>query len=226
MTEKTPWQRDPDMKRRARHQFDAWAHRYDRSLLNYFLFEPSYLVLMEEIALWRAEHDRPFRVLDVGSGTGTFAGLVSASSHPARIVGLDYAANMCVQARSKTLERCVGRHPAFVNGDSEHLPFADGSFDVVTCANSFHHYPHQEEVVVEMTRVLAPGGRLIVIDGFRDCVVGWFVFDVVIDRIEKNVHHVPWTAMHRYFENAGFRRIRRRKFNFWFPAFATIGERE
>ncbi|NOT02335.1 MAG: methyltransferase domain-containing protein [Phycisphaerales bacterium] len=214
------------MKRRARHQFDAWAQRYDRSLLNHFLFEPSYLVLMEEIARWHAEHGRTSRVLDVGSGTGTFAGLVAESAHPARIIGLDYAANMCVRASAKSRDSAESRRPAFVNGDSEHLPFADGSFDLITCANSFHHYPHQQEVVVEMKRVLAPGGRLIIIDGFRDCVIGWFVFDVVIDHIEKNVHHVPWTAMHAYFEAAGFRDIRRRKFNFWFPAFATIADRE
>ena len=55
-----------------------------------------------------------------------------------------------------------------VQGDSERLPFATGSFDFVTCTNSFHHYPRQNRAVVEMHRVLRPGGRLLIIDGYRD----------------------------------------------------------
>ena len=37
----------------------------------------------------------------------------------------------------------------------------------MTCANSFHHYPHQDLAVREMRRVLRPGGRLILVDGYR-----------------------------------------------------------
>ena len=61
-----------------------------------------------------------------------------------------------------------------MQGDSERLPFATGTFDVVTCANSFHHYPHQDRAVAEMHRVLQPGGRLMLIDGYRDAPWGWF----------------------------------------------------
>ena len=112
----------------------------------------------------------------------------------------------------------------FAAGDSEHLPFADASFDLITCSNSFHHYPHQQAVVSEMRRLLRPGGRLIVIDGFRDNVIGWFVFDVIITRVEKDVYHAPWSVMHEYFVRAGLTNIRRRKVNLWFPLLATIGD--
>lgn len=214
-----------EMKGRAQAQFDAWAGAYDRSLLNHFLFRPSYITLLEEVARWHREHPRAFRVLDIGCGTGTMAGLVARSPWPVSVVGLDYAARMCATADAKARSAGLADRANFVNGDSEHLPFADEAFDVITCSNSFHHYPHQRAVVAEMHRLLAPRGRLIIIDGFRDCAIGWFVFDVIINHIEKQVYHAPWPVMHEHFEHAGFRDIRRRKFNFLFPAFATIGDK-
>jgi len=228
------------IKSQARRQFEDWAQNYDRSLLNRFLFQPCYLMLAEEIWRWHDRHRRPFRLLDVGCGTGTLAGLLSGTELPLRAVGLDYSPAMCAEAARKAAglllkveasthgDDGVGHgasdRPGFVAGDSEHLPFADASFDIVTCSNSFHHYPHQRTVVREMRRVLRPGGLLLVLDGFRDNVVGWFVFDVIIAGVEKDVHHAPWPVMHRYFVEAGLGNVRRRKFNFWFPVLATIGE--
>lgn len=212
-------------KSQAKRQFEAWADSYDRSLLQRFLFTPSYLVLAEEIHNWvRTTGAQSFSALDIGCGTGTLVGRIAASSWDVQAVGLDYAPSMCIEAGRKATAAGVAGPAAFVAGDSEHLPFADASFDLITCSNSFHHYPHQQNVVVEMRRLLRPGGRLILIDGFRDNVVGWVVFDVIITRVEKDVYHAPWSVIHDYFVNAGFTDIRRRRFNFWFPALATIGQ--
>mgnify|MGYP000912049724 CR=1 FL=1 len=211
------------MKSRARDRFEAWAITYDRSLLNRFLFLPSYQIFLEELYAWRGESGEPFELLDVGCGTGTFDLMLAASPLKARIVGLDYAPSMCKVARRKAEQTRVGGRLSYVAADSEHLPFADASFDAVTCSNSFHHYPHQQNVVMEMRRVLRPGGRLLLIDGFRDNIVGWMTFDVIIGAVEKEVFHAPWSTIHRYFEAAGFREIRRRKFNYWFPGLLTVG---
>lgn len=211
------------MKRRAKAQFDAWAGHYDRSLLNFFLFQPSYITLMEEIARWHAEHPRPFSLLDVGCGTGTLVGLLAGSPWSIDVVGIDYAVNMCAAAKLKSVDN--HHRIRFVNADSDCLPFPDGVFDIITCSNSFHHYPHQQAVVIELARLLSRDGRLIIIDGFRDCALGWFIYDIVVARLEGGVHHAPWTTMHRYFQVAGLRNMRRRKFNFLFPAFATVADR-
>ena len=208
----------------AKKSFEAWAQTYDHSPLNYFLFRPSYYMLLEELAKWQAPSSRAFDVLDVGCGTGTLVGMIAKSNLPARhVAGLDYAMEMCQQAKTKTAAPHVDRPVQFIHGDSEHLPFADQTFDIVTCANSFHHYPHQLAVVREMRRLIRPGGRLMIIDGFRDNVIGWAVFDVIIASIERSVYHAPWTVMRSYFEEAGFEGIRHRKFNLWFPAFITVG---
>jgi len=211
------------MKAIAKEEFETWAGTYDRSLLNRFLFQPSYRMFLEELVAWRGERDEPFDLLDIGCGTGTFDAMLAGCSLPARVVGLDYAEAMCKVASRKAHHANVADRLRYVTADSEHLPFADQTFDVVTCSNSFHHYPHQQKVIHDMRRVLRPGGRLMLIDGFRDNIIGWVVFDVIIAGVEKEVFHAPWTTIHHYFEGAGFHRIRRRKFNFWFPALITIG---
>ncbi len=218
-----------DMKTLAKGQFEAWAGSYDRSPLNHFLFRPAHTAFMEEIARWYDQRRRPFRVLDIGCGTGTLAGWLADSPWPVSVVGMDYAEGMCRKASAKVAQNGRGRtadQARFTTGDSERLPFHDGSFDIVTCSNSFHHYPDQQSVVQNMHRVLKPGGRLILIDGFRDNIIGWVTFDVVIDRVEGNVHHAPWSAIHEHLVTAGFTTIRRRKLNFWFPLLVTIGDAE
>ena len=213
----------PEMKSKAREEFEAWADSYDTHYLNHFLFRPSYRVLLEELYLWRGHHGPAYDLLDIGCGSGTLVSLLAAARLPVRrLTALDYAEQMCRVAREKG--RGDGHDDvAYVNADSEHLPFADASFDVITCSNSFHHYPHQSVVVQEMRRVLRPEGRLMLIDGFRDNVVGWFVFDVCIAAVEGLVHHVPWSAVNRLFVEAGFRQITHRKFNWWFPGLLTTG---
>lgn len=211
------------MKDLARDQFEAWATSYDRSLLNHFLFRPSYLTFLEELVRWRGIGGEPFDLLDIGCGTGTLAAMLIASPLPARVVGLDYAESMAGVASRKAREAHAESRAAFVRADSEHLPFADASFDAVTCSNSFHHYPHQAACVREMRRVLRPGGRLMLIDGFRDNIIGWVTFDVIIGSVEKEVHHAPWSQMRGYFEAAGFREVRQRKINILFPLLLTVG---
>ena len=48
--------------------------------------------------------------------------------------------------------------------DSEKTPFKNGSFDLVTCTFSFHHYPNPRVVLSEIRRILSPDGRLIMAD--------------------------------------------------------------
>ncbi len=216
------------VKHRARHEFDGWAHTYDRSIVQHVLFQPAYRMLLEELYRWRRTiPEKPFDMLDIGSGTGTWAAMVAGSDMASRaIIGLDFSEKMCHVAHAKGAAIETDK-PMFVNGDSEHLPFADGTFDVVTCMHSFHHYPHQAVTVGEMHRVLRPGGRLLLLDGFRDNVIGWFVYDVLITRGESTpeakVFHAPWSTMRKYFEDAGFSEVRQQKSGIWAPLMLTVG---
>ena len=217
-------ERHQRMKHQAKREFEAWADSYDKSLLHHFLFRPTYWNLLGEIVRWHRERNEPFDYLDIGCGSGELINLVRRSNLPARSVGMDYAPSMCRVAREKTIRQNNAASARFTAADSEHLPFADDSFDLITCSNSFHHYPHQPAVVAEMRRLLRPGGRLMLADGFRDNVIGWVVFDVIIGRVEQHVFHAPWHTIRQYFQDAGFKNIHHQKFNVLFPVCLTVGD--
>src|SRR5262245_43862020 len=215
------------VKHRAREEFDGWAHSYDRSIVQRLLFQPAYRMLMEELYRWRKDDPREFDLLDVGSGTGTWIAMVGGSGLPrGNLFGVDYSSSMCTIARKKAVAANAD-NIAFIRGDAEHLPFPDASFDALTCSNSFHHYPHQAAAIREMRRVLRPGGRLMLIDGFRDNIVGWVLFDVFVTRAESTpearVYHAPWGIMRQYFIDAGFVDIHQRKEGILAPIFLTVG---
>lgn len=206
------------VKRHARAYFEQWARSYDRSWLNELVFFPSVRACQVEIARWQAPRgDRPFRVLDVGCGTGSFLALLAGDPRAELLVGLDYAGAMVRRAAEK-FARCehAGRLHA-VRGDSERLPFDERTFDVVTCCNSLHHYPHQTRAIRGFCRVLRPGGLLVLIDGFRDNVIGWVVFDVGVALVERHVHHASWSELRRMIEGAGFASVQQRKKNVLAP---------
>ncbi len=210
------------VKREARAHFDRWALSYDRSRLNELVFFPSIRVCQAQIARWKHSHRGGYSMLDVGCGTGTLLALQAQDAAAEQLVGLDYSPVMAARAAEKfSQSEQRGRLSALV-GDSERLPFGDSSFDVITCCNSFHHYPHQAQVLLGFRRVLRRGGMLILIDGFRDNVIGWVIFDVCVAGIEGNVHHAPWSQVRAHAAQAGFSRIEQRKLNVLAPLLVTV----
>ena len=217
------------VKRHARERFEKWALSYDQSRLNEFVFFPTIRSVLEEIAAWEASRDQQadqsFRMLDVGCGTGTLLSLVAENPRAERLVGLDYAEEMVRRASEKFAgSEHAGKLHA-VRGDAERLPFPDASFDIVTCCNSFHHYPHQAEAIRGFRRVLRPGGVLILVDGFRDNVIGWVVFDVAVSLVEGHVHHCAWSEIKRMVTDAGFAGLRQRKKNVLAPLLINVARR-
>lgn len=219
-------ERHAAIRAKARDQFDKWALSYDRSWLNELVFFPTIRACQEEIARWQQSRGRGrFEMLDVGCGTGTLISIVAHNQDAQRLVGLDYSPVMVRHLNEKIATSPQAAKIEAVEGDAEHLPFVDGSFDVLTCCNSFHHYPHQAAVVKEFHRVLRPGGVLILVDGFRDNVIGWVVFDVAVALVERNVHHASWSEVRTMLEEAGFSPVRQRKLNVLAPLLVSVGRR-
>lgn len=187
-------------KKMATEEFERWSESYDRCLLQWLIFGPSHRAIIGRIR--NAFGSRPIRVLDVGCGTGVFATRMREQLPNARIWGVDLVRSMLDQGKPRWRAHQDDVTP--IQGDSERLPFATGAFDVVTCSNSFHHYPHQDRAVAEMRRVLKPAGRLLLVDGYRDAPYGWFIFDVCVAGIEGAVHHCSRQRMKTLFEGAGF----------------------
>ena len=195
-------------KTQATHEFSRWSENYDRSILQWLLFGPSHRALIQRIRA--VTSGRPARILDVGCGTGVFAARIRSDVPESQVWGVDLVSGMLTKGADRWKRHRGQIIP--IQGDSERLPFASGSFDIVTCANSFHHYPHQDRAVAEMHRVLRPGGRLMLIDGYRDAPWGWFIYDVCVAGVEGEVHHASSRRFRDLFASAGLTAIAQRVF--------------
>lgn len=106
------------------------------------------------------------RVLDIGTGTGRMIELFAKDAD--RFVALDNSVEMLRLARAKLAglpdAASVQAHTEIVLGDFNGLPFPDAGFDTILFHQVLHYAQHPERAIAEAARVLAPGGRLMVVD--------------------------------------------------------------
>lgn len=190
-------------KVQAAEEFARWSESYDRCILQWLLFGPSHRAMIKRLR--SVSGGRPLRILDVGCGTGLFASRVREALPNSVVYGIDLVSGMLEKGKPRWDFHAGTVFP--VQGDSERLPFDAGSFDVVACANSFHHYPRQDRAVAEMRRVLKPGGHLMVIDGYRDAPWGWLIYDVCVAGVEGDVHHASARRFRELMSQAGFKAV-------------------
>ena len=113
--------------------------------------------------LWRARSVRmlaawqPRTILDLATGSGDLALALQKKIPQARIVGADFCLPMLQIAARKQLR-------PLVVADGTNLPFADASFDAVTVAFGLRNMESWPGGLREMSRVLSPGGHLLILD--------------------------------------------------------------
>jgi ubiquinone/menaquinone biosynthesis C-methylase UbiE len=109
-------------------------------------------------------------ILDVGSGAGQVAGhLLEFADPDARITCLDLSQQMLCRAR----RRLKSERPAYIAADLSALPFADRSFDGITCGYVIEHLPDPRAGLSELARVLCPGGRMLLLATEDNFVGAW-----------------------------------------------------
>lgn len=137
---------------RQRRVWDRAAPGYDRQIA---FFEKTWFAGGRE---WLGERARG-RVLEVAIGTGR-----NLPGYPAgvTITGIELSPAMLAAARERATG--LGRDVTLLEGDAEHLPFGDASFDTVVCALALCTIPSPVAALAEMRRVLGPGGRLLLLD--------------------------------------------------------------
>lgn len=104
-------------------------------------------------------------VLDIGAGPGVLMLELAKRRPDVRVTATDLSADMVDRAERNL--RGLGERASARVADAADLPFADGSFDLVTTSFSVHHWDDPAAAVPELARVLRPGGRLAVYD-FED----------------------------------------------------------
>ena len=115
-----------------------------------------------EAAIRDALADKPFRsLLDLGTGTGRILEMFGTDLE--RGLGIDLSLDMLLLARAR-IERAGLRHCSVRQGDIYDLAVPAGSFDVVIIHQVLHFLDDGGRAIREAARVLAPGGRLLVVD--------------------------------------------------------------
>ena len=148
---------------KARHVagvFDSVAGRYD--LMN-DLMSAGLHRLWKHFTVGQSLARPGDRVLDVAGGTGDLARLFAQRVGPeGEVVLTDINGSMLAVGRDRMLDAGL-RVPA-AQCDAEHLPFPDGHFDCVSVAFGLRNMTHKDAALTEMSRVLKPGGRLLVLE--------------------------------------------------------------
>jgi demethylmenaquinone methyltransferase/2-methoxy-6-polyprenyl-1,4-benzoquinol methylase len=119
----------------------------------------------KRILLKMAEIKPGDRALDLCCGTGDIAFALQAAG--AGVVGIDFSPAMLAVAQERAKNGGGAVDPArlqFLCADALKIPFADGSFDVVTVGYGLRNLASWERGLEEMARVARPGGRLLVLD--------------------------------------------------------------
>ena len=151
---------DVEKARRVRRVFDSVASRYDvmNDVLSMGLHRAwkAYTVAVAAV-------QPGMKVLDIAGGTGDLARAFAKPAGPnGRVVLTDINEAMLRVGRDRLLDDGLVLPTAAC--DAEHLPFANGAFDLVSVAFGLRNMTHKDAALVDMCRVLRPGGRLLVLE--------------------------------------------------------------
>ena len=185
-----------DYEALSKQHFDAQAAEYDARNTVYYSREGK--ISCRDIAK-QLLHIPYESLLDVGCGTGFLIDLLS-KQRQARYVGLDLSTEMIRMAKQKKIAGAE-----FIGGSADRLPFPDGSFDIVTCSQSFHHYPYPDDAMREAFRVLRKGGLYILSDTGIGGLGGWIDNHIFFKLANSgDCHTTNRKGIARMMERAGF----------------------
>ena len=173
---------DARLQRRVqRYGWDRAACHYERSWQDQL--EPAQTTLLEMACLAPGE-----RVLDVACGTGLVTLRAAALVGPnGTVIGTDLSEDMVVTARDRARTRGIP-NVTFERMDAEETLLDADAFDVALCALGLMYVPDPEKAVVEMHRVLRPGGRATCAVWGQRSKCGWAeIFPIVDARVHSEV---------------------------------------
>ncbi len=155
----------PDKARRVRGVFDSVASKYDimNDLMSVGLHRH-----WKRFALARTGLRPGQRALDVAGGTGDLsAGMSGQVESWGRVLLTDVNAAMLAEGRKRLLDRGIVGNVWLAQANAEKLPFDDACFHCITIGFGLRNVTHKEKALQEMSRVLKPGGRVLILEFSR-----------------------------------------------------------
>lgn len=126
-----------------------------------YWWNPDFVELMAK--RWQLKNVQ--KILDVGCGVGHWGRVLQPFFTPGtQLYGIDMEPRSIETAQQIAREKGFGASCHYSVAKGETLPFADDTFDMVTCQTVLIHVPDVKKVVSEMLRVLKPGGLLAVVE--------------------------------------------------------------
>jgi len=148
---------------------------------------------------------------DVGCGTGILLQQLRQLGKGLNLHGMDIAPEMVKVARAK-----FGKSVELRQGSANSLPYDDNTFDYVTCATSFHHYPNPDNSLREMFRVLKLGGKLVLLDPFTNGFLRKAICEVLGTLFnEKGINLFTKGLMYQMFQKAEFKQIEQKTYLYY-----------
>jgi len=211
--------------RRVRGVFESVAPRYD--LMNDVMSGGLHR-LWKRFALARTGLRPGMRALDLAGGTGDLARVLARQvGKRGEVVLADINAAMLVEGRAKLLDTGLGGRIAFTLANAEALPFTGNHFDCLTISFGLRNVTDKPRALAEMQRVLAPGGRALILEfsrphaplrgaydaysfGVLPKLGRWIAHDEDSYRylVESIRRHPPQAELEAMMAAAGFERVR------------------
>jgi demethylmenaquinone methyltransferase / 2-methoxy-6-polyprenyl-1,4-benzoquinol methylase len=164
--------------------FNNIAWRYD--FLNHFL-SLGIDRYWRRKAIARLKKIKPQIILDIATGTADLA-LEAVKLDPVKIFGIDISEDMLKIGRMKIKNKKLQDKIELLEGDSEKLIFTDNKFDAVTVAFGVRNFEDLKKGLMEMNRVLKPGGMTVILEFSRPTnkIFRW-VYDFYSSKITPKI---------------------------------------
>ena len=116
-------------------------------------------------------HDE-MTMLDIGCGGGATLKRLMARSQHANVYGIDISEESVTKAKKVNAD-FLNKNVFIVQGTAEKLPYPDGKFDLVTAVETVYFWPNLPNCLLEVQRVLKPGGRFVIMVEVLDADSKW-----------------------------------------------------
>lgn len=158
------------------------------------------------MAIWgldRVEIPAAGELLDIGCGGGANLSRLMQRSADGKVTGVDYSAVSVAKSRKANAKAIADGRCKVLEASVANLPFADGTFAMVTAFETIYFWPEIEKSFAEVHRVLQPGGRFLIVnedDGLSGNNDRW-------ERFIDGMHTYTPDEVQSHLAAAGFRDI-------------------